>query len=159
TVHGRPIDAQLIEQAPDALRVRVAGDTATLRVLAAEASGSVRLALDGAEHVAHIAPLAAGQWHIQIDDCDALITDTSWQPAANDGAGAAAKELRAPFNGRVVALHAAPSQGVASGDTLLVIESMKLEHAIVAPRAATVMSVAVELGQQVATQQLLLAFA
>ncbi len=160
-VHDRIIDTRLRELPPDALRISVASDTSTLRVLPATAFDptAVRLALDGAEHLVHVAALDANRWHVQIDDSDAFVADASWQAAANGNAGAGSKELRAPFNGRVVALHAVPDQGITLGETLVVIESMKLEHAVVAPRAGTVASVAVVVGQQVATHQLLVAFA
>jgi biotin carboxyl carrier protein len=48
---------------------------------------------------------------------------------------------------------------VAAGDTLLVIESMKLEHAVAAPRSAIIAQLAVEVGQQVSPQQVLLILA
>ncbi|UUZ65864.1 acetyl-CoA carboxylase biotin carboxyl carrier protein subunit [Polaromonas sp. P1-6] len=47
---------------------------------------------------------------------------------------------------------------VRKGDTLLIIESMKLEHSLAATRDATVKTVLVEPGQQAATLQLLLTF-
>ena len=117
-----------------------------------------RLAIDGVEQQLHHAPLDADQWHLQIDGIDALITDASYEPSSNGDAASAARELRAPFNGRIVALHAAANQDVAAGSTLLVIESMKLEHAITAPRSGKVASVSIERGQQVATRQLLITF-
>jgi 3-methylcrotonyl-CoA carboxylase alpha subunit/geranyl-CoA carboxylase alpha subunit len=49
-------------------------------------------------------------------------------------------------------------QAVARGDTLLVIESMKLEHALAAPRDAVVAELLVQPGAQVAPGQLLLRF-
>ena len=45
------------------------------------------------------------------------------------------------------------------GDTLMVIESMKLEHAVCATRDALVGAVEVDVGRQVATGQVLLRFA
>ena len=41
--------------------------------------------------------------------------------------------FRAPMNGTVVALLSGPGGSVRKGDTLLVMEAMKMEHAIVAP--------------------------
>jgi 3-methylcrotonyl-CoA carboxylase alpha subunit/geranyl-CoA carboxylase alpha subunit len=63
-----------------------------------------------------------------------------------------------PFNGKVIAVHAQAGSGVKKGDTLVVVESMKLEHALAAPRDATVRSLHVEAGQQVATAQVLVTF-
>ena len=47
---------------------------------------------------------------------------------------------------------------VKASDALVVVESMKLEHSIAAPRDARIGVVAIELGQQVSPQQLLLSF-
>jgi 3-methylcrotonyl-CoA carboxylase alpha subunit/geranyl-CoA carboxylase alpha subunit len=47
---------------------------------------------------------------------------------------------------------------VARGETLLVIESMKLEHSLAAPRDAVVAELLVQPGAQVAPGQLLLRF-
>ena len=44
------------------------------------------------------------------------------------------------------------------GDTLLVLESMKLEHALGAFRDGVIKSVHVEAGQQAATAQVLVTF-
>jgi biotin carboxyl carrier protein len=54
---------------------------------------------------------------------------------------------RAPMPGSVVATPVAPGQKVAEGDVLIVIESMKLETSIAAPRAGVVETVHVSLGQ------------
>ena len=63
-----------------------------------------------------------------------------------------------PFNGKVIAVHALPGALVKKGETLVVVESMKLEHALAAPRDGTVRSLHVEAGQQVASLQLLVTF-
>ena len=100
---------------------------------------------------------AARRWHVQADGVDLFLEDASFEAAAS-GATAASQELRAPFNGKVIAVHAAPGQAVRRGDTLLVIESMKLEHAINAPHDAVLAAVMVEAGQQAAPGQVLLKF-
>jgi 3-methylcrotonyl-CoA carboxylase alpha subunit/geranyl-CoA carboxylase alpha subunit len=97
-------------------------------------------------------------WHVQIDGIDTFIEDASFEPVAT-GSSNTTPTLKAPFSGKVVALHARAGQSVAAGEVLLVIESMKLEHAISAPRDAVVASLAIEAGQQVSSQQLLLSFA
>ena len=87
------------------------------------------------------------------------LTDLSLVPRERAGGASAARELRAPFNGKLIAVHAQPGASVAKGDPLLVIESMKLEHTLAAPRDVTVDSVSVAAGQQVAPGQLLITFA
>jgi 3-methylcrotonyl-CoA carboxylase alpha subunit len=58
--------------------------------------------------------------------------------------------LVAPMPGKVIALVAAPGAAVEKGATLLVLEAMKMEHAIVAPRAGTVRAFRCAAGEQVA---------
>jgi geranyl-CoA carboxylase alpha subunit len=104
---------------------------------------------------------SAGQpgarWHVQTGSVDLFLEDATLEPAASGGV-VAARELRAPFNGKVIAVHVAPGQTVKRGDTLLVIESMKLEHAVNAPHDAAVAAVMAEVGQQTSPGQVLLRF-
>ncbi|HNL41078.1 MAG TPA: acetyl-CoA carboxylase biotin carboxyl carrier protein subunit, partial [Ottowia sp.] len=71
----------------------------------------------------------------------------------------AATELRAPFNGRVVRIAAAPGQRLAAGEVALVIESMKLEHSLSVRADAQVAELLVTEGQQVSPGQVLLRLA
>jgi geranyl-CoA carboxylase alpha subunit len=102
--------------------------------------------------------LDSGAWHVQSGSIDLIIEDASFEPAGNAGGAAAANELRAPFNGKVIAVKAQPGTAVGRGDTLLVLESMKLEHALAAARDAVIKTVHVAAGQQAATSQLLVTF-
>jgi len=131
------------------LRLRLRGVLTELRVRES----------DGLERPASAAvQLADGRWHVQAGAVDLFLEDASYDPPAA-AAGAALGELRAPFNGKVIAVQAAAGARVARGDTLLVIESMKLEHVLAARQDGTVAAVEVQAGQQVATSQLLLRFA
>ncbi|TNF61796.1 MAG: acetyl-CoA carboxylase biotin carboxyl carrier protein subunit, partial [Burkholderiales bacterium] len=99
-------------------------------------------------------PVVAVRW-----GSDALeLADLSL--AAPEGAGGAGgtNELRAPFNGRLVALAARTGERVTRGQTMLTIESMKIEHQIAAPRDGTVAAVPVTAGQQVSPGQVLVVF-
>ena len=57
--------------------------------------------------------------------------------------------LVAPMPGKVIALAVAPGAAVEKGATLLVLEAMKMEHAIVAPRAGRVRAFRCAAGEQV----------
>ena len=61
--------------------------------------------------------------------------------------------------GKVVALPVAAGQALVAGDTVVVIESMKLEHSLASPAAATVAELLVAPGQQVSPGQVLARFA
>jgi 3-methylcrotonyl-CoA carboxylase alpha subunit/geranyl-CoA carboxylase alpha subunit len=95
---------------------------------------------------------------VQVGAVDLFLHDASFDPPSSEGRATVANELRVPFNGRVVAVHAQAGTEVKKGDTLVVVESMKLEHALAAARDGTVRSLHVEPGQQVATQQVLVTF-
>lgn len=55
----------------------------------------------------------------------------------------------APMPGRILAVHATLDQRVAKGDTLVILEAMKMEHAVTAPHDGVVREVRVDIGQQV----------
>jgi 3-methylcrotonyl-CoA carboxylase alpha subunit len=64
-----------------------------------------------------------------------------------DGDGAAAEHrIRTPMPGRVVLVQAGVGQSVATGDVVLVIEAMKMELALKAPRDGVVAEVLAQAG-------------
>ena len=60
-----------------------------------------------------------------------------------------ASALRAPMPGRLVAAHVAPGDRVSRGTTLVVLEAMKMEHAITAPADGVIAAVPFAVGDQV----------
>ncbi|WP_370616177.1 acetyl-CoA carboxylase family protein [Mumia sp. Pv 4-285] len=63
--------------------------------------------------------------------------------------------VTASFSGSVVAVDVSPGDAVAAGAILLVLESMKMEHPVVAPASGTVQEVLVAAGDQVGDGDLL----
>ncbi|MES2928170.1 MAG: biotin carboxylase N-terminal domain-containing protein [Pseudomonadota bacterium] len=120
----------------------------------AECATTLQLPQRGVHCVA-VGPL---RWHWQVGGVDGWVEDASWEPAARADAAGGATELRAPFNGKVVALPVAAGQALAAGDTVVVIESMKLEHSLASPAAGTVAELLVAPGQQVSPGQVLARF-
>ena len=59
--------------------------------------------------------------------------------------------LVSPLPGTVAQVRCAPGDAVAEGDVLLVVEAMKMEHPVLAPRDARVAAVLVAAGDQVAS--------
>jgi geranyl-CoA carboxylase alpha subunit len=102
--------------------------------------------------------LPDGRHHVQIGSIDLFLRDASFDPPANSAAAGGADELRAPFNGKVIAIKAEPGGRVAKGEPLVILESMKLEHALAAPRDAQVRAIHLAPGQQAATSQVLVSF-
>ena len=66
---------------------------------------------------------------------------------AHAAQGAAEAQLRAPMPGSVVSLAVKPGDAVTKGQTLLVIESMKMETTLAAPRDGEVATVHVAVAQ------------
>jgi biotin carboxyl carrier protein len=64
--------------------------------------------------------------------------------------------IKAPIPGLIVRLPVEPGQELAEGDTLVILEAMKMENELRAPRAGIVHDVRVKPGDQVALGQVLL---
>lgn len=75
--------------------------------------------------------------------------------ASTDGAGAGSGTLRALLAGRLVALQARAGESIKKGQTLVVLESMKMEHAVRAPFDGVVEEVLCALGEQVMSGKVL----
>ncbi|MEU1512365.1 biotin carboxylase N-terminal domain-containing protein [Streptomyces sp. NPDC005811] len=111
----------------------------------------VSVTLDGVRHTFH----RAADWLGRDGD--------SWQvrdhdPVAASLTGAAhagADSLTAPMPGTVTVVKVAVGDEVAAGQSLLVVEAMKMEHVISAPHAGTVAELDVTPGTTVAMDQVL----
>ena len=79
--------------------------------------------------------------------------DVSLQPASRHAA-VADGTVSAPLHGRVVRVEVALGDQVQAGDVLLVLEAMKMEHRLCAPRAGQVTQLTVGVGQQVAARHI-----
>ncbi|MBI5059742.1 acetyl-CoA carboxylase biotin carboxyl carrier protein subunit [candidate division KSB1 bacterium] len=71
---------------------------------------------------------------------------TSGDAAAGEESGGGEDEARAPMPGTLIKLLVQPGAAVEQGQVLAIIEAMKMEHQIRAPRAGIVEAVAGELG-------------
>ncbi|WND40399.1 acetyl/propionyl/methylcrotonyl-CoA carboxylase subunit alpha [Streptomyces sp. BB1-1-1] len=111
----------------------------------------VSVTLDGVRHTFHRAADWLGRdgdaWHVRDHD-----------PVAASLTGAAhagADSLTAPMPGTVTVVKVAVGDEVAAGQSLLVVEAMKMEHVISAPHAGTVAELDVAPGTTVAMDQVL----
>ena len=77
---------------------------------------------------------------------------------ASEEAGGA-RQLAAPMPGRIVLVRAQPGDVVAEGQELLVMEAMKMELALKAPRAGTIESISATQGDFVEADAILVRFA
>jgi acetyl/propionyl-CoA carboxylase alpha subunit len=83
-----------------------------------------------------------GTIRLTVDGADGAIDLVEVSPRPPPAATTAPGLLTAPLPGRVVAVPVGPGAVVATGDTLVVVESMKLEHSINAVEPGTVTEVA-----------------
>ncbi len=155
----RPSAANLHCPFPRPLRLRHRGRVTDLRVREV-AAGMVEVDVGSGPCVAALDKVSAEQieatrWHMQAGAVDLIVDDISFEPALQGASTDGTSDLRAPFNGKVISVQAVAGARVARGDTLIVIESMKLEHALAAWRDGVVKVVHVQAGQQTATSQLL----
>ncbi len=67
------------------------------------------------------------------------------------------RECRSALMGLVIRVNVEPEQPVAAGQLLMVLEAMKMETNVTAPRAGTVKSVPVAVGDSIKVNQLLIA--
>ncbi len=129
----------------------------------------VKLAAGTIERLLHISgsePIdEAVPFH--IDGCDVVVdldaltvrfTDRTYAPPLAAAAGSDGK-LRAPMDGRIVAIKVTAGDSVAKGQTLVVLEAMKIQHQLKAPIDAKVAAVAVKEGQQVSNRTVLVTMA
>jgi 3-methylcrotonyl-CoA carboxylase alpha subunit len=112
-------------------RARLDGESVAFRAQDADSGGVVEV--DGHRH----RTVTARRGDRVFVWCDGEVFEFSPARAAKR-AGAADGDLRAPMPGRIRKVLVSEGQSVARGDVLLVLEAMKMEHAIRAPREGTV---------------------
>ena len=117
---GQVVPLAVRELGEGRLLVEHAGGTTHLQ-LAPQAAGMVRITttqtgaegdVRHADHTVRAVPVGSLRWHWQTGGVDGWVEDASWEPAARAGAVGDATELRAPFNGKVVALPVAAGQAI-----------------------------------------------
>jgi geranyl-CoA carboxylase alpha subunit len=111
-----------------------------------------RITLNGVEKT--VTFVIAENIHLSVDGQSYSLADTLHAPAQRASAASDGR-LVAPMNGRVVAVHARAGDMAEVGRALIVLEAMKMEHALSVPQAARVKAVHVTAGAQVAPGQLL----
>jgi geranyl-CoA carboxylase alpha subunit len=94
--------------------------------------------------------------HLRVGSLDWSVRETLYAPREPVGAADIAEtEVRAPMNGKVVAVLVAEGQAIERGQRVVVVEAMKMQHEMTAGASGTITRLAVKPGDQVATRQLL----
>jgi geranyl-CoA carboxylase alpha subunit len=143
-----------IEFAHGRRRVLLEGAAMDLRIVWMD-GGRARIEIRGemGESIAY--RVQAHAMHLARGGRSLVLENVLHAPAARQAAGAADGRLVSPMNGRVAAVHARAGDTVEAGAPLVVLEAMKMEHAISSPAAAKVRAVHVAAGAQVKPGELL----
>ncbi|KMS90773.1 MULTISPECIES: acetyl/propionyl/methylcrotonyl-CoA carboxylase subunit alpha [Streptomyces] len=137
---------------PPAFHVRVQDPVAyTPRGTHTVTGDRVTVTLDGVRHTFH----RAGDWIGRDGDAWQVRDHDPVAASLNRAAHAGADSLTAPMPGTVTVVKVAVGDEVAAGQSLLVVEAMKMEHVISAPHAGTVAELDVTPGTTVAMDQVL----
>ncbi|MGX1130877.1 acetyl-CoA/propionyl-CoA carboxylase biotin carboxyl carrier protein [Streptomyces glaucescens] len=111
----------------------------------------VSVTLDGVRHTFH----RAGDWLGRDGDAWQVRDHDPVAASLDRAAHAGADSLTAPMPGTVTVVKVAVGDEVTAGQSLLVVEAMKMEHVISAPHAGTVAELDVTPGTTVAMDQVL----
>jgi len=147
-------DSQTLEITPcgDYYCATFEGEDLRVEVLRAE-NGKMDLLIDGQRVTAYVSSDLAKRW-VTIDGHTALLTKTSGAKigARHEHAGG----LTAPMPGQVRSVSVGVGDAVQAGQTLVVLEAMKMEIRIQALRDGKVKTVHVTQGQTVEREQILI---
>ncbi len=151
-VAGEQHAVTISSPSPDRYAVALQERIVELEV-AGRAADEVRFTVDGLQQRAHFA-LADGTLHMEFGGVTASFHEALHERRASPDTASQGR-LIAPMAGRIVAVLAQPADPVTQGQRVIILEAMKMQHEIVAPRAGVVEGIAVRVGEQVAARQLL----
>lgn len=129
------------------------GETIHAEVLYEE-NGKVDLLINGKRVTAYVSSANAKRW-VTVNGQTFVLARSSGARRAGQGSHHAAGELSAPMPGQIRAVNVREGEAVTKGQTLLVVEAMKMEIRVHAPFDGVVSSISVEVGQTVEREQLL----
>ena len=130
--------------------------------------GGTQITLGGVVHILQSRPLSGHRFEVNLDDARQIVDVYAvgervavfgeagslvvgeYDLVAHGGDQSHAGQLTAPMPGKVIALHVRPGERVTQGQTLAVMEAMKMEHALQAPKSGVVDQVLYAVGDQVA---------
>lgn len=81
---------------------------------------------------------------------------TSTEPSAQSASTGESSEVKAPMAGTILKVSVTPGQTVSQGDTLVILEAMKMENEVVAPKDGVVGEIFVSANERVESDQVLL---
>ncbi|RJY10383.1 acetyl-CoA carboxylase biotin carboxylase subunit [Aurantiacibacter aquimixticola] len=152
------------EPAPAKLVMQLNGEEKSLEVSIADDEGNYAVSIDGRWDFSEIdyLPTTHGDNADDVPDGDIMIFErgaahkVSFARERGSGhASAADGAILAPMPGKVIAVDVAEGDSVTAGQRLMVLEAMKMEHALTAPFDGTVAELSASQGAQVQVEALL----
>ena len=140
--------------------------------------GRWRVVMDGREHLVDARRVRAGTWSLLVEgrsyvvdldqgkrgmavlagDAEAVVSiEDGWRRrlaravGRNDAGAAQGEVIRAPIAGKVIGIQVSPGDVVEAGQSVGVLEAMKMESEIKSERGGTVETIHVQAGQSVDT--------
>ena len=125
-----------------------------LEILQAE-NGRLDLLIDGQRITAYVSSANKKRW-VTVNGQTLILTKSSGARKERHGHHHAAGELTAPMPGQVRGVNVGEGEVVTKGQTLLVLEAMKMEIRIHSPQNGVVKNLFVKQGQTVEREQILI---
>jgi biotin carboxyl carrier protein len=129
-----PIDLRAIDEATFSLLI----DNASHEALVEKRNGEIHVLLHGRLYTARVEDERASRWQ---------------QSGGGLHAGSGEVTLKSPMPGLIVSIPVSEGQTVKKGQTVIVLESMKMENELKAPRDGTITSIKVSPRQSVEQHQ------
>ncbi len=147
-------DQSTIDLTPNGRNYKAVSDgkTVDVEVIRAE-NGKLDLLIDGKHITAYISSDGAKRW-VTVNGQTFVLTKSSGTKRSGAGHDYAS-ELAAPMPGQIRSVNVSEGEAVSKGQTLLVLEAMKMEIRIQAPRDGNVKELMVKVGQTVEREQIL----
>ena len=153
--HGEVLhDLAVMALGSGSYQVFDASQSCLVELLSLEGS-SAHVGIDGARHVARFHTPRSGKLYLSIDGRAAQYLDMIRLDGALEHSGGSGR-VSAPMHGLLLEVRVAPGDVVESGQTLAVLEAMKMHYEIVAEANGTVREVMAEAGKQVAAEDILI---
>ena len=157
-IHGEQVhDLTITALGKTRYRVFDAADTAVIELLSM-ADSTAHVVIDEDQHVVRYQLPEIGRLHLSIDGRAAQYRDLIRLDGAQDQSGGSGR-IVAPMHGLLLEVRVAIGDTVETGQTLAVLEAMKMHYEIVADAAGVVSEVMAVAGRQVAADELLVAIA
>ena len=135
-------------------RATIGEKTVDVEILQAK-DGKLDLLIDGKRVTAYVSSDNAKRW-VTVNGQTFVLTKPAAGAQRRSTGHDHTSELIAPMPGQVRAVNVVEGETVTKGQTLLVLEAMKMEIRIQAPRDGKVMKLLVKQGQTVEREQILI---